>query len=250
MKRKLYRTSTLFGLIYQSMGSPSTSSGALRHSAHGGWLAVGRDATDKEQRSRVPARCTWVRAAATTSRRQTRLVSRVFLGHFAASLAASRPRAVCPSGRACGRPASRCRLALPAARGRREVTIARATATPPAIRCLSLVAQLVAVIVGLRFACWCACAGGPEARGVAGMLVVSHWVLERHHRPACPYAERTIRGVGLWYSVAGTLIGESLMFAAAVWLYARGRRLTAVLDPGRMLVLLYLGRPSVHRRPT
>jgi membrane-bound metal-dependent hydrolase YbcI (DUF457 family) len=53
--------------------------------------------------------------------------------------------------------------------------------------------------------------------------VISHWVLDAvTHRPDLPlFPGGTARvGLGLWNSVPATLAVESLMFAAAVWLYA------------------------------
>lgn len=53
--------------------------------------------------------------------------------------------------------------------------------------------------------------------------VISHWVLDAAtHRPDLPlFPGGTARvGLGLWNSVPATLVVESLMFVAAVWLYA------------------------------
>lgn len=53
--------------------------------------------------------------------------------------------------------------------------------------------------------------------------VISHWVLDAvTHRPDLPlFPGGTARvGLGLWNSVPATLAVESLMFVAAVWLYA------------------------------
>ena len=105
--------------------------------------------------------------------------------------------------------------------------------------------SLVAVIA------WgCLFAGLMRLRGratkpavLAGMLVVSHWLLDAaSHRPDVPVLPSgPFVGLGLWHSVAGTLIVESLMFGAAVLVYARGRRFTRgfwILVG--VLVLLYL----------
>jgi hypothetical protein len=53
--------------------------------------------------------------------------------------------------------------------------------------------------------------------------VVSHWVLDWiTHRPDMPlYPGGPRYGLGLWNSIAGTLVVELLMFAVGVWLYAR-----------------------------
>ena len=53
--------------------------------------------------------------------------------------------------------------------------------------------------------------------------VVSHWVLDwithRAEMPLYPGGPRL--GLGLWNSVAGTMVVEISMFAAGVWLYVR-----------------------------
>ena len=57
--------------------------------------------------------------------------------------------------------------------------------------------------------------------------VVSHWILDYvTHRPDLPlYSGGTERlGLELWNSVAGTIAIESVMFAAAVWIYVSSTR--------------------------
>jgi hypothetical protein len=56
--------------------------------------------------------------------------------------------------------------------------------------------------------------------------VVSHWILDWvTHRPDMPlYPGGPRFGLGLWNSIAGTLIVEILMFATGVWLYVRSTR--------------------------
>jgi len=62
------------------------------------------------------------------------------------------------------------------------------------------------------------------------MAVISHWVLDWiTHVPDLPIAPwspgRDIKaGLGLWHSVAGTLVVEAALFAAGVWIYARTTR--------------------------
>lgn len=53
--------------------------------------------------------------------------------------------------------------------------------------------------------------------------VVSHWLLDWiTHRPDMPlYPGSRRHGLGLWNSIAGTMIVELAMFLAGVWLYAR-----------------------------
>ena len=72
-----------------------------------------------------------------------------------------------------------------------------------------------------------------EAWVVAG-LVLSHWVLDLlTHRPDLPLAPGAAKvGLGLWNSVLGTLLVESALFAAGVFLYATFTR--AVTRGGRI----------------
>ena len=61
---------------------------------------------------------------------------------------------------------------------------------------------------------------------VVALAVVSHWVLDVvTHRPDMPlYPGGPKLGLGLWNSVAGTIVVESLLFVAGVWLYTRTTR--------------------------
>lgn len=56
--------------------------------------------------------------------------------------------------------------------------------------------------------------------------VVSHWVLDWiTHRPDMPlYPGGPRLGLGLWNSVAATVIVEGLIYAAGVWIYVRVTR--------------------------
>ena len=80
--------------------------------------------------------------------------------------------------------------------------------------------------------------------------VVSHWVLDWiSHRPDMPlYPGGGPRlGLGLWNSIAGTLVAETLMFGIGVWLYVSATRARDRI--GRyafgayvgLLLLLYIG---------
>jgi hypothetical protein len=79
--------------------------------------------------------------------------------------------------------------------------------------------------------------------------VVSHWVLDWiTHRPDMPlYPGGPRYGLGLWNSIAGTLVVELLMFALGVWLYARTTRARdrigqyAFLAYVALLLVLYIG---------
>jgi hypothetical protein len=60
----------------------------------------------------------------------------------------------------------------------------------------------------------------------AWLAVTSHWVLDWiAHEPDMPiYPGSPKYGLGLWNSIAGTLIVEVAMFAGGVWLYQRMTR--------------------------
>ena len=87
---------------------------------------------------------------------------------------------------------------------------------------------LTAVVwsAGFALVCW-AVTRARKAALLAGAAVFSHWVLDFiTHRPDMPLfpggAARV--GLGLWYSTAGTIVVEGLLFVAGVWLYARATR--------------------------
>lgn len=69
------------------------------------------------------------------------------------------------------------------------------------------------------------------ARGalVIGACVLSHWVLDWVvHAPDLPlYPAGAKYGLGLWNSVAATVVVEGLVFGAGVWVYARSTRATS-----------------------
>jgi hypothetical protein len=79
--------------------------------------------------------------------------------------------------------------------------------------------------------------------------VVSHWMLDwLTHRPDMPlYPGGPRLGLGLWNSVAGTMIVELLMFAAGLWLYVRTTKardrigLYAFAAYAVLLLVLYMG---------
>ena len=56
--------------------------------------------------------------------------------------------------------------------------------------------------------------------------VVSHWALDWvTHRPDMPiYPGGPRYGLGLWNSIAGTMVAELLMFAVGLWMYVRATR--------------------------
>src|SRR5215470_802471 len=61
---------------------------------------------------------------------------------------------------------------------------------------------------------------------IAAVLVVSHWVLDwLTHRPDMPLYPGSIKlGLGLWNSVAATVVVEALLFGAGAWIYLRATR--------------------------
>ncbi|HEX9119296.1 MAG TPA: hypothetical protein VF840_02040 [Terriglobales bacterium] len=71
--------------------------------------------------------------------------------------------------------------------------------------------------------------------------VVSHWVLDWvSHRPDMPlYPGGPKLGLGLWNSIAGTMIVEVAMFAAGVYLYVHATRASDV--SGQYLLAGFVG---------
>jgi hypothetical protein len=70
---------------------------------------------------------------------------------------------------------------------------------------------------------WAVSLRAPFASGViVFLLVISHWMLDLvTHIPDLPlYPGGPKFGLGLWNSVTGTLVTETVMFALGVWLYA------------------------------
>ncbi|MGH9821492.1 MAG: metal-dependent hydrolase [Pyrinomonadaceae bacterium] len=71
--------------------------------------------------------------------------------------------------------------------------------------------------------------GSRSRRGVIAVMigVISHWVLDvvthRADMPIYPGGTQLV-GLGLWNSVAATVLIESIMFAGGVWIYARMTR--------------------------
>ena len=80
---------------------------------------------------------------------------------------------------------------------------------------------------------------------VVALAVVSHWVLDVvTHRPDMPlYPGGPKLGLGLWNSVAGTVIIEVVMFTAGTWIYlgtTRARDAVGRYGLGALLTLLAL----------
>lgn len=97
-------------------------------------------------------------------------------------------------------------------------------------------------IWGLIFGAMCA-ASVRDSRMllIVGGLVVSHWVLDWiTHAPDMPIYPGSVKvGLGLWNSVPATMIVETVMFVAGVWVYARSTR---ARDPiGRRALPAFFG---------
>ena len=86
---------------------------------------------------------------------------------------------------------------------------------------------LFLTIWGLLFGAVCAAiVGNRRALPWILALVVSHWVLDWiTHGPDMPlYPDSARFGLGLWNSIAGTILVETALFAAGVWIYIRSTR--------------------------
>jgi membrane-bound metal-dependent hydrolase YbcI (DUF457 family) len=81
----------------------------------------------------------------------------------------------------------------------------------------------MSIVWGLLLgALWRLRGGRLRTAGLVAALVVSHWVLDWiTHPPDLPlWPPRGPRvGLGLWHSVAGTVVVESLMMVGGAWLY-------------------------------
>jgi hypothetical protein len=72
--------------------------------------------------------------------------------------------------------------------------------------------------------------GDRRGGSIIASLAVSHWVLDAvTHRPDLPLhpGGEAMVGLGLWNSVAATLLVEGVIFAAGVWLYTRATQATS-----------------------
>lgn len=86
-----------------------------------------------------------------------------------------------------------------------------------------LMLALWGLVLGLAYWLWRKDAAGAVWIWIA---VISHWVLDWvTHRPDMPlYPGGPKFGLGLWNSILGTLIVETAMFVAGVWIYAKATR--------------------------
>jgi membrane-bound metal-dependent hydrolase YbcI (DUF457 family) len=156
----------------------------------------------------------------------------VFLGHFAAGLAASRAEPRLPLGTAflaAQLPDVLWPYLLVA--GVEEVAIVPGDTVVTPLRFVSYPwsHSLVMVITGALLAAVILRTRGrsPRVAALVAALVVSHWVLDAaSHRPDMPlYPGGPCVGLGMWNSLPLTLAVELGLFAAGIWAYARGRRM-------------------------
>ena len=83
------------------------------------------------------------------------------------------------------------------------------------------------VVIGILIgAAYRGVAGGRRSFVVLAALVVSHWALDYlTHRPDLPlYPGGPKVGLALWNSMPATLVLESAMYAAGLWIYLRSTR--------------------------
>jgi membrane-bound metal-dependent hydrolase YbcI (DUF457 family) len=155
----------------------------------------------------------------------------MFIGHFAAGLAAKRlaPRTSLGTLFAAAQLIDLVWPALVLA-GLERVRIAPGDTafTPLAFEHYPWTHSLlmVGVWAGLFALAYRARTGYARGTAVVGGLVVSHWLLDLVvHRPDLPLAPGAAAvGLGLWNSVPGTLLVEGSLFAAGVVVYATATR--------------------------
>jgi len=157
----------------------------------------------------------------------------MFIGHFAAAMAAKRAAPGVPLGwlfAAAQLPDLVWPVLLLAGVERARVAPGDTAFTPLAFDHYPWSHSLLMIALwGLALAALYRWRRGGAATGalVLAALVVSHWVLDwvthRPDMPLLPGAGPRL-GLGLWNSVAATLVVELLLFAAGVLLYARATR--------------------------
>jgi membrane-bound metal-dependent hydrolase YbcI (DUF457 family) len=91
---------------------------------------------------------------------------------------------------------------------------------------------LMGIVWGALFGALARWRGVPwRVAGLVGALVVSHWLLDFvTHRPDLPIWpwSNGVYGLGLWQSVAATLVVEGLLWIAAIALFLKARKLRGV----------------------
>jgi membrane-bound metal-dependent hydrolase YbcI (DUF457 family) len=153
----------------------------------------------------------------------------MFIGHFAAALAAKRGAPRASLGwlfAACQLPDLVWPLLLFAGVERVRIVPGDTAFTPLAFDHYPWSHSLLMVVVlGVALAAlYRARRDDPRGAVIIALLVVSHWVLDWiTHRPDLPLVPgsdfRT--GLGLWNSVRWTLVVETVLFAVGAWIYAR-----------------------------
>jgi len=66
-----------------------------------------------------------------------------------------------------------------------------------------------------------------KASIILGLCVFSHWILDFiSHRPDLPIAPgvNAFLGLGLWYSIPATILIETLLFAAGIFIYLKATK--------------------------
>jgi len=154
----------------------------------------------------------------------------VFLGHFAAGLLASRAEPRLPLGTAflaAQLPDAIWPFLLLAGAERVEIVHGDTAVTPLRFVHYPWSHSLLMVLLwGLGAALLYRSLGRTNrASFLLFALVVSHWVLDFvSHRPDMPVLPNgPFVGLGLWYSVAATVLVEGLLFLGALALYAKTR---------------------------
>ena len=118
--------------------------------------------------------------------------------------------------------------------------------------------SLVMLVVWGALLGWISRGTDRRAFGVIAALAVSHWFLDFvTHRPDMPlYPGGAKFGLGLWNSIALTMLVEVPMFAAGVWIYLRATRARDAI--GRwgfaalavVLLLIYFANPASPPPPS
>ena len=85
---------------------------------------------------------------------------------------------------------------------------------------------LTMALWAIAFATFFGVSRGQRTVTVLAALVVSHWLLDVvTHRPDMPVTLTGPKfGLGLWNSIAGTMIVELPMYAAGIWMYVSATR--------------------------
>ncbi len=157
-------------------------------------------------------------------------IERVFLGHFAAGLLASRTEPRLPLGTAflaAQLPDALWPVFLLAGVEKVEIAPGDTAVTPLRFVHYPWSHSLLMVLLwGVAASVLYQALGGTKRASVLLFaLAASHWVLDFvSHRPDMPLLPNgPFLGLGLWYSVAATVLVEGLLFLGAVVLYARSR---------------------------